>query len=367
MFRGHRRHLDHAAPEIARHPGAGRLPWKAARWPAFPRWPSPLMARPTRRRKCLIGQHRLLRIACPRARPRYRRPRAADPRRAVARWRRPHRRHYESNSHRPSRCPDRRGPAAALHSAREPVEVAPIDEDAGGAPHGDQVDRMIGGAAPVASSPDHGVDDSAVVGEYARIGDIGVAPGPSSGRALRRRRWSAVAQRPLSGCDEGRAGHMQAHDLRNHPIAVGGAVEGAGAGAVINCALWPQAVLRGRRGRRVWLADARLLLVRQAATPSVPRHEDDRQMSRNAKAPHRQAGHDLVADASIPWHRRYWATAQRRCPSRSTSRENSDSSMPGLPCVTPSHIAGTPPALLRHRAPPRATSRINRPDSVRSG
>ncbi len=27
-----------------------------------------------------------------------------------------------------------------------------------------------------------------------------------------------------------------------------------------------------------------------------------------------------------------------------TSRENSDSSMPGWPCVTPSHIAGTPPA-----------------------
>ncbi len=27
-----------------------------------------------------------------------------------------------------------------------------------------------------------------------------------------------------------------------------------------------------------------------------------------------------------------------------TSRENSDSSMPGRPCVTPSHIAGTPPA-----------------------
>ena len=26
------------------------------------------------------------------------------------------------------------------------------------------------------------------------------------------------------------------------------------------------------------------------------------------------------------------------------SRLNSDSSMPGWPCVTPSHIAGTPPA-----------------------
>jgi hypothetical protein len=37
-----------------------------------------------------------------------------------------------------------------------------------------------------------------------------------------------------------------------------------------------------------------------------------------------------------------------------TSRENSDSSMPGWPCVTPSHMAGTPPAtcaVRRFRAP----------------
>lgn len=35
-----------------------------------------------------------------------------------------------------------------------------------------------------------------------------------------------------------------------------------------------------------------------------------------------------------------------------TSRENSDSSIPALPCVTPSHIAGTPPANCA--TPPRS-------------
>ncbi len=38
------------------------------------------------------------------------------------------------------------------------------------------------------------------------------------------------------------------------------------------------------------------------------------------------------------------------------SRENSDSSMPGAPCVTPSHIAGTPPATCTV-APSAAASR----------
>jgi len=37
------------------------------------------------------------------------------------------------------------------------------------------------------------------------------------------------------------------------------------------------------------------------------------------------------------------------------SRENSESSMPAVPCVTPSHIAGTPPATCTV-APWRAAS-----------
>jgi hypothetical protein len=41
-----------------------------------------------------------------------------------------------------------------------------------------------------------------------------------------------------------------------------------------------------------------------------------------------------------------------------TSRENSDSSMPGRPCVTPSHIAGTPPATCAVAPTARAAARM---------
>ena len=40
-----------------------------------------------------------------------------------------------------------------------------------------------------------------------------------------------------------------------------------------------------------------------------------------------------------------------------TSRLNKDSSMPGLPCVTPSHMAGTPPANCA-TAPTSRTARL---------
>ena len=41
-----------------------------------------------------------------------------------------------------------------------------------------------------------------------------------------------------------------------------------------------------------------------------------------------------------------------------TSRLNSDSSMPARPCVTPSHIAGTPPATCAVAPATRAAARI---------
>ena len=41
-----------------------------------------------------------------------------------------------------------------------------------------------------------------------------------------------------------------------------------------------------------------------------------------------------------------------------TSRLNSESSMPARPCVTPSHIAGTPPATCAVAPAMRAAARI---------
>ena len=42
-----------------------------------------------------------------------------------------------------------------------------------------------------------------------------------------------------------------------------------------------------------------------------------------------------------------------------TSREISESSIPGSPCVMPSHIAGTPPATIATPPAARAASRIS--------
>ena len=42
-----------------------------------------------------------------------------------------------------------------------------------------------------------------------------------------------------------------------------------------------------------------------------------------------------------------------------TSRENSDKSMPGWPWVTPSHMAGTPPATCAVAPASRAATRMS--------
>jgi hypothetical protein len=72
-------------------------------------------------------------------------------------------------------------------------------------------------------------------------------------------------------------------------------------------------------------------------------HEDRREVAEGG-AGHDQAGHDLVADAEI--ERRVKAVVAERHGGgqRDHVAENSDSSIPGWPWVTPSHMAGTPPA-----------------------
>jgi hypothetical protein len=57
-----------------------------------------------------------------------------------------------------------------------------------------------------------------------------------------------------------------------------------------------------------------------------------------------QAGHDLVAHAQQQRGVEHVVRQRHGGAMAITSRENSDSSMPGRPWVTPSHIAGTPPA-----------------------
>ena len=59
-----------------------------------------------------------------------------------------------------------------------------------------------------------------------------------------------------------------------------------------------------------------------------------------------------AAPSNMPW---LSATAAE---SAIVSRENSDSSMPRCPCVTPSHIAGVPPATCAVAPTSRANSLI---------
>ena len=53
-----------------------------------------------------------------------------------------------------------------------------------------------------------------------------------------------------------------------------------------------------------------------------------------------------------------WCDSATAVDSAMTSRENSDSSMPASPWVTPSHMAGTPPATWATPPASRATRRI---------
>ncbi|MNL19469.1 hypothetical protein D3C87_1406690 [compost metagenome] len=95
---------------------------------------------------------------------------------------------------------------------------------------------------------------------------------------------------------EGRARQVQAHDFHQELVAVGRAVEGAGAGAVVGGAFGLQQGVAADLTGGVELAHARLFLVREAGRHRAGRHEDDGQVP-ELQRPHQQARHDLVAHA----------------------------------------------------------------------
>ena len=91
---------------------------------------------------------------------------------------------------------------------------------------------------------------------------------------------------------------MQAHDLHQHLVGVGGAVESAGAGRVIGLGLRRQQVGAGRLAFGEQLADFRFLVVGKARGHRSRRQEHRRQMAEREGAD-QEARHDLVADAEI--------------------------------------------------------------------
>ncbi|MNS25842.1 hypothetical protein D3C72_577460 [compost metagenome] len=106
-----------------------------------------------------------------------------------------------------------------------------------------------------------------------------------------------LAQR-RAGVDEGGTGQVQAHDLHQHLVRVGGAVEGAGAGAVVGPGLGFQQLRAADLAFGIKLADVGLLLVADAGGHRPARHEHGRQVAEGQRT-HHQARHDLVAHAQV--------------------------------------------------------------------
>ena len=102
----------------------------------------------------------------------------------------------------------------------------------------------------------------------------------------------------VPGIDEGGARRVQAHDLHQHLVGIGGAVEGAGARPVIGFGLGLEQLGAAGLALGIELADLGLLVIGQAGGHRPGRNEHRRQMAEGQRRDH-QPRHDLVADAEI--------------------------------------------------------------------
>ena len=110
---------------------------------------------------------------------------------------------------------DRRARAAARRADSSSKSCQSM-QDAGRAGDRRQVDRVVGRAAG-REQADHGVDDRLLVDARGRAAARrAVAPSSAS-------RWTAArvsaCRSGVPGIDEGRAGHVQAHQLHHHLVA----------------------------------------------------------------------------------------------------------------------------------------------------
>ena len=96
--------------------------------------------------------------------------------------------------------------------------------------------------------------------------------------------------------DKRRAGQVQAHDLHQHLVGVGGAVKGAGARPVIGRLLGIEQGLPVDQALRKLLAHLGLVLIGQTRGHRAGRNEKSGQVAKLQRA-HEQTGHDLVAHA----------------------------------------------------------------------
>ena len=134
--------------------------------------------------------------------------------------------------------------------------------------HGDQVDGVVGRAAGRMQADD-AVDDRALV-DHAPDRRVVVAERGDRQRPLVAAPVSA-SRSGVFGIDEGRARHVQAHDLHQHLVGVGRAVEGAGARPVIGLRLGLEQFGAADLAFGIELADLRLLVVGPGPTSSARR------------------------------------------------------------------------------------------------
>ena len=186
-------------------------------------------------------------------------------------------------------------PGQAGHRGGQLREVIPVDGDTRRRGHGHQVHGVVGGAAG-GQEADHGVDDGTLVDlaieRTVVAAGLGIADRLFGGETSQR--FAHVGTR----VDEGSARQVQPHELHHQLVGVGGAVEGAGTGAVVALGLGFQQLVTADLALGEQLTDAGLFLVGQAAGHGPGRDEGSRQVA-EARRADEQARHDLVAHAKI--------------------------------------------------------------------
>ena len=181
------------------------------------------------------------------------------------------------------------------HDVGEIGNILPGEDDAGGASHGDQMHCVVGGATRRMQADD-AVDDGSFIDHLACRGEL-VALRGNRQRTLGSFTRQRIAQR-RAGIDEGGAGHVETHDLHQHLVGIGGAVEGAGAGAVIGFRFRFQKLGAADLAFGIKLAHARLLVIGQAGCHRAGGNEDGGQMAEGEGCDD-EAGHDLVTNTEI--------------------------------------------------------------------
>ena len=139
-----------------------------------------------------------------------------------------------------------------------------------------------------------GVDQRTLVNDLAQRHEIAVLLGQTSD-LMSRFASQGIAQRRV-GVNERGAWQMQAHHFHQQLVGVRGAVERAGARAVVGLHLRFQQLFAAGLAFGVALAHIGFFLVGNARRHRPTRYKDGRQVTKTQR-PHQQARHDLVANA----------------------------------------------------------------------